>query len=94
MIAQDGAIIRPQCSDKPDFEGEFVLVIGKYCRHANVENALDHVASYTLLNDATNHNHQRFSSQWMIGKNFDGTGAFGPELVPAMSCQMASEASR
>ena len=83
LVAHNGPIIRPQCSEMLDFEGEFAFVVGKKCRHATQENALDFIAGYTLFNDATIRNYQRFSSQWTIGKNFDDTGAFGPELVTA-----------
>jgi acylpyruvate hydrolase len=83
LIAHQGVIVRPTCSDKLDYEGEFVFVIGKTCRHATEDNALDYVAGYTLFNDATLRDYQKFSSQWTVGKNFDGTGAFGPELVTA-----------
>ena len=81
LVAHNAPIIRPQCSDQLDFEGEFAFVVGKTCRHATENDALDYVAGYTLFNDATIRNYQRFSSQWTIGKNFDNTGAFGPELV-------------
>ena len=81
LVAHNAPIIRPQCSDQLDFEGEFAFVVGKTCRHATEDDALDYVAGYTLFNDATIRNYQRFSSQWTIGKNFDNTGAFGPELV-------------
>ena len=81
LIPHNGIIIRPPCSETLDFEGEFALVIGKNCRHATEDNALDYIAGYTLFNDATIRDYQRFSSQWTVGKNFDGTGAFGPELV-------------
>ena len=81
LIPHNGIIIRPHCSETLDFEGEFALVIGKNCRHATEDNALDFIAGYTLFNDATIRDYQRFSSQWTVGKNFDGTGAFGPELV-------------
>jgi 2-keto-4-pentenoate hydratase/2-oxohepta-3-ene-1,7-dioic acid hydratase in catechol pathway len=83
LVAHNAPIIRPQCSDKLDFEGEIAFVIGKSCRHATGHNALDFVAGYSLFNDATLRDYQRFSTQWTIGKNFDGTGSFGPELVTA-----------
>jgi 2-keto-4-pentenoate hydratase/2-oxohepta-3-ene-1,7-dioic acid hydratase in catechol pathway len=81
LTAHRGVIARPQCSETLDFEGEFAFVVGQRCRHANEEDALDCIAGYTLFNDATIREYQRFSSQWTIGKNFDLTGAFGPELV-------------
>lgn len=81
LLGQGQAIVRPKCSDKLDYEGEFVFVVGKKCRHATEDNALDFIAGYSLFNDATLRDYQRFSSQWTIGKNFDATGPFGPELV-------------
>ena len=81
LIAHNAPIIRPTCSRHLDYEGEFAFVVSKKCRHATEENALEFVAGYTLFNDATIRNYQRFSSQWTIGKNFDGTGALGSELV-------------
>jgi len=83
LIAHNAPLIRPACSRYLDYEGEFAFVVSKKCRHATEENALEFVAGYTLFNDATIRNYQRFSSQWTIGKNFDGTGALGPELVTA-----------
>lgn len=81
LVAHQKDIIRPQCSEMLDFEAEIAFVIGKNCRHASEANALDFIAGYTLFNEATIRNYQKFSSQWTIGKNFDSTGAFGPELV-------------
>lgn len=81
LVAHRGRLVRPQCSDKFDYEGEFAFVIGKSCRHAREDQALQYVAGYTLFNDATVRDYQRFSTQWTVGKNFDGSGAFGPELV-------------
>ena len=81
LIPHRGTIVRPQCSETLDFEGEFAFVVGRSCRHATEDDALDYIAGYTLFNDATIREYQRFSSQWTVGKNFDNTGAFGPELV-------------
>jgi len=81
LVPHQGVIIRPLCSEMLDFEGEIAFVIGTACRHATEANALDYVAGYTLFNEATIRNYQKFSSQWTVGKNFDSTGAFGPELV-------------
>lgn len=83
LVPHQGAIIRPRCSEKFDFEGEIAFVIGKPCRHASEENALEFVAGYSLFHDGTLRDYQKRSSQWTVGKNFDETGAFGPELVTA-----------
>lgn len=60
-----------------------VAVIGRRARHVSVADALDYVAGYSLFNDASIRNYQFLSVQWTPGKNFDGTGAFGPEFVTA-----------
>ncbi|MEI6896643.1 MAG: fumarylacetoacetate hydrolase family protein [Psychromonas sp.] len=83
LIGHEEDIIRPRCSDKLDYEGEIVAIIGKKARHVKEQDGLDYIAGYALFNDATVRDYQRKSSQWTIGKNFDGTGAFGPEFVTA-----------
>lgn len=83
LIGHGQPIVRPACSDKLDFEGELVAIVGQRARHVPEEDALSVVAGYALFNDATVRDYQRKSSQWTIGKNFDGTGAFGPEFVSA-----------
>lgn len=81
LLGHKQAIIRPQCSDRLDYEAELVAIIGKRARHVSKEEGLDYIAGYSIFNDATLRDYQRKSSQWTIGKNFDNTGAFGPEFV-------------
>jgi 2-keto-4-pentenoate hydratase/2-oxohepta-3-ene-1,7-dioic acid hydratase in catechol pathway len=83
LIAHGAPLVRPRVSDKLDFEAELAVVIGRRARHLTEDNALDAVAAYTCFNDGTLRDYQRRSAQWTIGKNFDGTGPFGPWLVPA-----------
>jgi 2-keto-4-pentenoate hydratase/2-oxohepta-3-ene-1,7-dioic acid hydratase in catechol pathway len=80
-VGHHQAIIRPKVSDKLDYEAELAVVIGQRARHLTAANALACVAGYTCFNDASLRDYQRKSSQWTIGKNFDGTGPFGPCLV-------------
>jgi acylpyruvate hydrolase len=81
LTAHRGAIIYPECSDKLDYEAELAVVIGKAAHNVTVADALAHVAGYSCFNDGSVRDYQRKSTQWTIGKNFDGTGGFGPELV-------------
>jgi len=83
LIGHGQPIVRPACSDKLDYEGELVAIVGQRARHVSESDALPVIAGYTLFNDTTLRDYQRKSSQWTIGKNFDGTGAFGPEFVSA-----------
>ena len=83
LIAHDQPMIRPRVTDCAglDFEGEIAVVLGKGGRHITNENALSHVAGYALFNDGSVREYQFKTPQWTVGKNFDGTGAFGPDLV-------------
>ncbi|MBN3815836.1 fumarylacetoacetate hydrolase family protein [Paraburkholderia sp. Se-20369] len=81
LIAHEQPMVRPRVSDSLDFEGEIAVVLGKGGRHIAKENALSHVAGYALFNDGSVREYQFKSPQWTVGKNFDGTGAFGPDLV-------------
>lgn len=74
---------KPEQSEQLDFEGEIAAIIGKAAYKVSAENALDHVAGYSLFNDISVRDYQTKSPQWTMGKNFDGTGAFGPEFVTA-----------
>lgn len=75
------ALVRPHVSTQFDYEGELVIVIGKAGRYIDKARALGHVAGYSLFNDGTIRDYQFKSNQWMIGKNFDKSGSFGPEFV-------------
>jgi acylpyruvate hydrolase len=81
LIAHKQAIQRPRESSALDYEAELAVVIGKPGRRIPRDQALDHVAGYSLFNDATIRDFQLRTPQWTMGKNFDGTGAFGPWLV-------------
>ena len=74
-------IIRPNASDHLDFEGELAVIIGKPGRHIAKENALQHVAGYSIYNDASVRDWQRHTTQYTPGKNFPSTGGFGPWMV-------------
>jgi len=81
LIAHQEPIRRPRESIALDYEAELAVVIGKPGRRIPQEQALDHVAGYSLFNDASVRDFQLRTPQWTMGKNFDGTGSFGPWLV-------------
>ena len=77
------ALIRPKASMQLDYEGEIAVVIGRAGRHITEAAAYDHIAALTLCNDGTIRDwvrHAKFNVTQ--GKNFDGSGALGPWLVP------------
>lgn len=85
LIGHNKSIVKPLESDELDYEAELVIIVGKGGRHIAKEHALEHVAGYSLANDATLRDYQFRSSQWTAGKNFDSTGSIGPCLVTADS---------
>jgi 2-keto-4-pentenoate hydratase/2-oxohepta-3-ene-1,7-dioic acid hydratase in catechol pathway len=83
LLAHGAPLRVPSISSKLDFEAELAVVIGRPMRFVVEEQALAHVFGYACFNDATLRDYQKRTSQWTIGKNFDGTGGFGPWLVTA-----------
>ncbi|MEW6121987.1 MAG: fumarylacetoacetate hydrolase family protein [Pseudomonadota bacterium] len=83
LVGHGAPIVRPSVSQDLDFEGEVAVIVGRSGRHIPKAAALDHVAGYSIFNDASLRDYQFKSAQWTVGKNFDGTGPFGPEFVTA-----------
>jgi 2-keto-4-pentenoate hydratase/2-oxohepta-3-ene-1,7-dioic acid hydratase in catechol pathway len=74
-------LLMPPESDHFDYEGEIAVVIGKGGRRISRANAWEHVAGYSAYNDGSVRDWQRHTTQFTPGKNFVGTGSFGPVLV-------------
>ena len=53
VIGAGQAIHCPAISEKVDYEGELGIVIGKRCKHVDVEKAHEVIAGYTICNDVT-----------------------------------------
>lgn len=81
QIGHDQPMLKPKESDKFDWEGELAVIIGKPGRRIPREKAMSYVAGYSCYNDGSVRDWQRHTSQFMPGKNFPGTGAFGPWMV-------------
>ncbi|GAK12183.1 fumarylacetoacetate hydrolase family protein [Geomicrobium sp. JCM 19039] len=68
-------------SDQLDYEAEFAFVVGKKARNVSREDALEHVAGYTIANDVTYRDIQRRTLEWLQGKTVEGSLPLGPWLV-------------
>lgn len=73
----------PRASDKLDYEAELVAVIGKRGRHISRAHAPEHVFGYCVGNDLSVRDWQLRTSQFILGKSFDGHAPFGPWLTTA-----------
>ncbi|MNC19359.1 Ureidoglycolate lyase [compost metagenome] len=83
LTAHNKPLVRPKVSDTLDYEGEMAVILKSGGRHIPKDQALEHVAGYALFNEGSVRDYQFKSPQWTVGKNFDDTGAFGPDLVTA-----------
>ena len=81
QIGHGALITRPRESTQLDYEGELAIVIGKGGRRIPASSASAHIAGYSCYNDASVRDWQAHTTQFIPGKNFPGTGAFGPCLV-------------
>ncbi|MCD6043202.1 MAG: 5-carboxymethyl-2-hydroxymuconateDelta-isomerase [Burkholderiales bacterium] len=76
-------IVRPRESTHLDFEAEIALIVGRAGRRISQKDAWSHIAGYSCYNDGSVRDWQRHTIQWTAGKNFAGTGGFGPWMVTA-----------
>lgn len=82
-------LVLPATSDVHDWELELAAVIGREAFRVGVEEALDHVAGYTIVNDVTTRDLVfpgdvgDIGADWFRSKNSPGFLPAGPFLVPA-----------
>ncbi|HVW45178.1 MAG TPA: fumarylacetoacetate hydrolase family protein [Amycolatopsis sp.] len=81
QIADGEPARRPRATSRFDYEGELAVVLGRTAHHVGKDAAWSHIAGVSLYNDFSVRDWQKHSTQWTPGKNFPGTGAFGPALV-------------
>ncbi|QJW36720.1 fumarylacetoacetate hydrolase family protein [Cellulosimicrobium protaetiae] len=83
LSGPDDVVTLPPVADDVDYEGEIAVLIGARAHRVRPEDAMSHVAGYTLFDDVSDRAWQRRSSQWTLGKCFDGFGQLGPAVVTA-----------
>jgi len=79
----------PAVSSAIDYEVELAVIIGKPGRGISIENALDHVWGYTIVNDVTARDLQARYSQWLVGKSQDTFCPMGPVAVTRNDINLA-----
>jgi 2-keto-4-pentenoate hydratase/2-oxohepta-3-ene-1,7-dioic acid hydratase in catechol pathway len=83
QVGHEQPLVKPRESAKLDWEGELAVIIGRGGRRIAKEKAMSHVAGYACYHDGSVRDFQRHTSQFTPGKNFVGTGGFGPWMVTA-----------
>ena len=87
VIGPEAPIRLPGISQQVDWEAEIGAVIGRPAHNVTVDNAMDFVAGYTIVNDLSLRDHMKrpdwnFGADWVGQKNFDGGAPMGPWITP------------
>ena len=89
VIGPGDPVVMPEISERVDYEGELVVVIGRMCKDVSPEEAKKVVFGYTISNDVTARDLQKSDGQWSRAKGFDTFCPLGPwietDLDPADS---------
>ena len=84
LVGHREHIVRPPESMQLDYEGEIAMIIGKEGRRIPEEEAGEHIAGLSVMNEGSIRDwlrHAKFNVTQ--GKNFERTGALGPWMVTA-----------
>ncbi len=88
VVGPGATVMMPRGTKKYDWEIELAAVIGKTARYVSVENALSHIAGYTVAIDLSARDFNQAPDQfykfdWVAGKATDTACPLGPWIVPA-----------
>ena len=81
LIGAHDDLVLPSVTDAVDWEVELGVIIGRRVRRANLEQARDAIAGYTIVNDVSMRDWQARTTQYLQGKAFDASTPVGPVLV-------------
>lgn len=81
IIGSNDFIRIPNWAGRIDYEGELAVVIGKGGRNITEEEAIGHIIGYSIMNDVTAREMQKYDGQWTRAKSFDTFAPFGPTVL-------------
>ena len=82
LVGHNQMILDPPESSQLDYEGEIVLIIGKSGRRIPREEASNHIAGMTIMNEGSIRDYLRHAKFNVTqGKNFEASGSLGPWMV-------------
>jgi len=74
-------VVKPDASDRMDYEIELGVVIGRTCRHVPRDRARSVIAGYVIVNDLSARDWLPKSPTFTLGKSFDTHGPVGPWIT-------------
>ena len=81
ITGDNTTVVIPRMTTQLDYEAELAIVIGKEGKNIAAEDWAEYVFGYTIVNDLSARDIQLATSQWSLGKSFDGFGPMGPAIV-------------
>jgi acylpyruvate hydrolase len=85
MVGQDADVVRPEGITSLDYEPELCYVVGKRAHGVSKQDALSHIAGFTLCNDLSAREIQRreaaSGTRFWTAKNMPGFGPVGPYVL-------------
>ncbi len=87
VIGTGEDIIKPEMSNEIDYEAELAIIIGEKSKNIEKDEAKKHIFGYTILNDVTARDIQRYDGQWTRGKSFDTFAPIGPVIETNLNPQ-------
>lgn len=89
IAGPDEPLVLPHDHGQPDWELELAVVIGRPAYRISLDEALDHVAGYTIVNDVTSRDLNgrpdmpQLGMDWLASKGAPGFKILGPYITPA-----------
>ncbi|MFQ5880278.1 MAG: fumarylacetoacetate hydrolase family protein, partial [Dehalococcoidia bacterium] len=84
VVGPDEPIVIPKGTERVDFEGELVVVMGRRAKGVPPEEALEYVFGYTCGNDVSARDWQRSDMQWWRAKGADTFAPLGPWMITSL----------
>ena len=81
LTGSGAPIVIPAATQKPDYEAELAVVIGRRGERIPRKNWQDYVFGYTILNDVSARDIQLATTQWTLGKSLSTFAPLGPHIV-------------
>ena len=81
VAAHGDDLTLPTGKERIDHEAELGVVIGERASEVDADDAMDHVAGFTCVNDVSNRDDQDVEQNWVRGKAFDDSAPIGPVLA-------------
>lgn len=83
LAGHEDDVVIPSEVTQCDYEVELAVVIGRTAKRVPLEEAMNYVYGYTILNDVSARDIQLYEPQWTRGKAIDGFAPTGPWIVTA-----------